>query len=509
MDENSKSKVLRRETTGPENRGYLDNATNPNKSERLKRFKKQISMPERVQNHTKYPEIEASRLNNWDSANSQCTQNPLTESSVRRTKKYTGSRLLNRQKSMPEFDVSSTKSAELSTLEDDHPNLQTYIRSKMSNKIESLERQNTMPEFTIQKQSTYCSLPKTDKNFLNKNLQSSSNMITKVSDQITRFPIKDQKNLDKNHTVSQNIVNPPRKVQLTRQKTMPEYRGTSSAHISNAPSTIQKKFNFGNEPTENCKISSREQKSNFVRRRHEHQNSFSDEPKSLLNPNTNNSFDKNIGTTPISQNGSPLFSSASKSLTRQNSMPETSVPPKANLDHTEMSINNDIQNRKLRYENDSLDLNKQMRRQKAELRANGPGKSNWKPQIDTKTYTPNPEKSYSPHLQPTRRCQPSTSTESRTQTTPRTNNNQPRQLNCNRESTANVSREHTSSFDRSTRTPLRRNVPGRKFSIDSSIGNNPAGGSATTPARSNKWQDEARNQVWRGYMQRVKNLDRF
>lgn len=543
LDENSKDSKQEGKS-GLANTCYRENTSKPYNSERQMCVKRQMTAPERIEYNTNDTEIKPSRVNKRESTDGQSPQNIRLEGSVRPTRKYMGSRPFNRQKSMPEFDLLPSENGNPSTSEENH-----------------LERQNTMPEFTFRDKSAQSYSPKTDQHDLNKNLKCSSS-ISKASDPNESSLVRQEISSNKKHT-SDDVVNYSKRAPFTRQKTMPEYIGTSSGRPRDVSSTRHENFNFVNEPgadtskyiiasreqrpknnilenfiinpskrapltrqktmpeysntssahknnpdTESTryKLSSREQNPIFERSRHQHQNLIPTESKSPLThsvPTT--SLGKSLGATTIS---SSLFTSATKPLVRQNSLPETNVLPKPKLDQTEMSISNDIQNRKLKYENDALDLNKQMRRQKAELRANGPGKSNWKPNTDTRSFTPNTGKSYTPHLQPKRPTQATNSDINRSQPPLRTGGTtQTRPNNYSNPSTTLVNKKPNSSLD-SPRTSLRRNAPERKFSIDSAMATNPTSVATTTPKPTN-WQDEARSQVWRSHMQRVKNLDRF
>lgn len=468
--------------------------SNFNTLERQKNLEKQMSMSEKYENNADKNEIDTvmGRLNDNYPTTSRMTSDARTEGRdgpVKLARKYTRSKPMDRQKSLPEFSSRVPPKT-----------IERYLKSpdetNISN-INSPERQNMMPESTSRNPIIISNFPRKDKNYFDTKFQNSTKTV--CSDNVPKM---------RNPTEHNIVHKAPQNVQ--RQKTVPEYSRTSKTNYlqntNNSPSPLGKKTTSRNAPAD----LRHDPISHGLRLIHDsntgtkNQKKLSIEPKSPISESVPSSIKSEKTSKFVPQYVNSISSSTPKAFRRQNSLPETSVIPNSKnqislesvplFEETPMSVNNDIQNRKLKYENDSLDLNKRMRRQKADLRTNEASSSGWKSLLDTKSYAPSvtnnsaissrPSTSkQSNHLNSTRTTRP-------TQNIPRTE--------------SLTSRTPTSTS--SNRNASGRSHPSRKFSIDSALGNKLANSSAD-PLKSTNWQDEARNQVWRGYMQRMKNLD--
>ncbi|XP_026680936.1 flocculation protein FLO11-like [Diaphorina citri] len=461
-------------------------------------------------------------------------------SSPRRAQKYNRTKPPNRQNSMPEFatrtslGITSSPRTEQKYQNQISPILQTNTNPFNSNEENSRhiirkytrskppDRQNSMPEFTSIPSLEHTVSPR--EKYLNQ-ISPNSQVITRPSQNDTQGNRSSEDNFRQNNTLPSNHLNPenrgPKK--FVRQKTIPEFIPTTSRSddympINKGPSNFLKDQSYRNDPLMSSNTSNPYGQLNPMSETQTKTNpmNFTVDSKSTHHGHSAPLKDNISITNP--HYGSTISPPTPKPFRRQHSMPETKFTPIPNkhtdsvitVEETPTTISGDIESRKQKYENDNLDMNKRMRRQKADSRVKGMETRDWKPRADTKPF--NPYVPPRPNMQSmTLSSRPSTSAESTTPLSVLTN--KPRPINKSSEvgsnTPASVSRKPTpSSFNRPQTSG---NNPSRRYSVDSAIGStsNPVASNTPVPPKSNNWQDEARNQVWRNHMQRIKNLDGF
>uniref|UniRef100_A0A8D8ZW47 Uncharacterized protein n=2 Tax=Cacopsylla melanoneura TaxID=428564 RepID=A0A8D8ZW47_9HEMI len=468
--------------------------------------------------------------------NTQSNDIDTNKSPTSRTaRKYTRTKPLDRQKSLPEFSSNAASTSNNTACFLRGGENRAYDQSPYKDKSKLTHQTNEKPSYTknlsaktsqydakkIERQKTVPGFSRISKPDTTSTYEQGPYETDKFSHQTKTSQTKDNINMRKFG---------PKKFE--RQKTMPEFNRTSRPEPEfSRTSRPDPEFSKTSRPDLNVGKINKNNPSLSPNATHylNRQNPLSEtyNVTNSLNQSTQPNSLSYKGILPLNNfvGTTSTAPKSSKPFPRQKSLPETFLRPNSinrnfneagttrGSENVPLSISSDIQNRKQKVENDTLDLNARMRRQKAESRAKGTT-SNWNPSVDTKSYsnisnTPGP----SMHTD-TLSNRPTISNSSNDNSKSTTFTNKPRQM-CNvfdkgASATPEISRKPTSTLNR---TQGERSNPNRRFSVDSVTSRNTVSGGAPSasvgPPKTNNWEDEARNQVWRGYIQTMKNLDGF